>query len=218
MLVANIAVPARARVVWNFPPSVPVSFLANSFWGASSIDAEGVKAMKSQAWGWLTAAVLAAGLNSSYQNGGLQWAHEIVGSLQHNTSAVLALATGRADQFLAEARIIQAHHTSSCPLSAAMAQVEQSFAPMHTEQQQFEMMSAREEEAMARLAARRARMEAQFARLNMANFNPVAVQAPRVVCPRVRVNLPRLPRVKMPVVQIPSAPAVHIDYSGSGPV
>ena len=46
--------------------------------------------MKTQAWGWLAAAVLAAGLNSSYHDGGLQWAHEIVGSVQHNTGAVLA--------------------------------------------------------------------------------------------------------------------------------
>ncbi|HEV2400300.1 MAG TPA: hypothetical protein VGS27_25405 [Candidatus Sulfotelmatobacter sp.] len=174
--------------------------------------------MKSQGWGWLTAAVLAAGLNSSYQNGGLQWAHEIVGRLQHNTGAVLALATGHADQFLAEARMIQAHRTSSCPLSAAMAQVEQSFAPMHSEQQQFEVMSAREEETMARLEAKRARVEAQFARMNMANFNPVAVRVPRVVCSRVRVNVPRMPRMKMPVVQIPAAPVVHIEYSGPGPV
>src|SRR5215469_1149640 len=62
--------------------------------------------MKTQAWGWLGAAVLAAGLNSSYHDGGLQWAHEIADRVQHNTSAVLALATGRADQFLAEARML----------------------------------------------------------------------------------------------------------------
>src|ERR1700758_1868952 len=63
--------------------------------------------MKTQAWGWLGAAVLAAGLNSSYHNGGLEWVHEIVDRVQYNTGAVLALVTGRADQFLAEARMLK---------------------------------------------------------------------------------------------------------------
>jgi len=74
-------------------------------------------------------------------------------------------------------------------------------------------MTAREEAALARVEARRVRMEAQIARLNMANFNPVAVHVPRVVCPRVRVSLPRMPMMKMP-----STPVVHVEYSGAGPV
>ena len=91
--------------------------------------------MKTQAWGWLAAAVLAAGLNSSYHNGGLQWAHEIVDRVQHNSSAVLALATGRADQFMTEARILNADRTvesamnteeSRCPFSAMTADLQDS--------------------------------------------------------------------------------------------
>ena len=45
--------------------------------------------MKSQAWGWLATAVLTAGLNSSYHNGGLRWIHEAADRVQHNTNAIL---------------------------------------------------------------------------------------------------------------------------------
>src|SRR5215831_1299560 len=92
--------------------------------------------MKTQAWGWLAAAVLAAGLNSSYHNGGLQWAHEIADRVQHNTGAVLALATGRADEFLAEARMLKAdsgadiainNEDSQCPFASAWTHAQNSF-------------------------------------------------------------------------------------------
>ena len=174
--------------------------------------------MKTQAWGWLATAVLAAGLNSSYHNGGLQWIHEAVDRVQHNTSAVLDLATGRADQFLAEAQLASAHSSTSCPMSAALAVVRQSVAPVRTGQERFEVMVAREEAARGRVEANRARLEAHFARLNMANFNPVIMRAPRVVCPRVHVSIPRIPMTKMPVIQVPSAPVVHVEYMGAGPV
>ena len=169
--------------------------------------------MKTQAWGWLAVAVLAAGLNSSYHNGGLEWAHRISDRVQHNTSAVLALATGHADRFLAEVQLASAQNSHSCPLSAALAAVRRTIAPIHSEQERFDAMTAREEAALARMEANRARMEAQMARLNMANFNPVVIRAPRVVCPRVRVSVPRMPMVRMP-----SLPVVHIDYPGAGPV
>ena len=174
--------------------------------------------MKSQAWGWLATAVLTAGLNSSYHNGGLRWIHEAADRVQHNTNAVFALATGRADQFLAEAQLASAQSSSSCPMSAALAAVRHSLAPVQRQQERLEAMSARDEAALARLEANRRRTEYQFVRLNMANFNPVMVRAPKVVCPRVHVSIPRIPAVKMLVVKIPEAPVVHIDYPGAGPV
>jgi hypothetical protein len=180
--------------------------------------ASGVKAMKSQAWGWLATAVLAAGLNSSYHNGGLQWIHEAADRVQHNTNAVLALATGRADQFLAEAQLASAQSSSSCPFRAALAAVRHSIAPVHAQQERLEAMTPRQEEALARLEANRARIETQFVRLNMANFNPVMVRAPKVVCTRVHVSIPRIPAMRLPAVKMPAAPVVQIEYSGAGPV
>ena len=169
--------------------------------------------MKTQAWGWLTIAVLAAGLNSSYHNGGLDWAHQVAERVQHNTSAVLALATGNADRFLAEAQLASVRSSTSCPMRAALAAVRRSIVPMQSEQERFDAMTAREEAALARLEAHRARMEVRMARMNMANFNPVIVRVPRVVCPRVRVSVPR-----MPMVTLPPTPVVHVDYLGAGPV
>lgn len=175
--------------------------------------------MKTQAWGWLAAAVLAAGLNSSYHEGGMQWAHEIVDRVGHNTGAVLALATGRADQFMAEARMLNVErHESQCPLASAMAQVQSSFDQSQSEFDGFQAMSDREQARLARLEANRARIEAQvqarLARVRFveANFNPVVVKVPEITCPRVRVNIPRIPRIRIP------APAVHVEYSGPGPV
>ncbi len=70
----------------------------------------GEKVMKSaQAWGWLTAGVLALGLNGFYQDGGMQWAHEALGQFVHRSAAVVALATGSADRFVAEASQISAN-------------------------------------------------------------------------------------------------------------
>ncbi len=169
--------------------------------------------MKTQAWGWLAPAVLAAGLNSSYHDGGLEWAHQVAERVGHNTNAVLALATGRADRFMAEAQIISAHQPTSCPLGAALAEVRRSIAPAHAEIDRFEAMSAREEAQLARFGANRVRMESQLARVRMANFNPVVVRMPRVVCPRVHVSVPRMPAMKMPV-----APVVHLESEGAGPV
>jgi hypothetical protein len=175
--------------------------------------------MKTQAWGWLAAAVLAAGLNSSYHEGGMQWAHQIVDRVGHNTGAVLALATGRADQFMAEARMLNVErHESQCPLAAAMAQVQSSIDQSRSEFDGFQVMSDREQAQLDRLEANRARIEAQvqakLARVRFveANFNPVVVKVPEITCPRVRVNIPRIPRIKVP------ARAVHVEYSGPGPV
>jgi hypothetical protein len=175
--------------------------------------------MKTQAWGWLAAAVLAAGLNSSYHEGGMQWAHQIVDRAGHNTGAVLALATGRADQFLTEARMLNVErHETQCPLAAAMAKVQSSIDQSQSEFDGFQAMSDREQAQLDRLEANRARIEAQvqakLARVRFveANFNPVVVQVPKITCPRVRVNIPRMPRIGVP------APAVHLEYSGPGPV
>ena len=96
---------------------------------------------------------------------------------------------------------------------AVLAEVRRSIAPSHTEIDRFEAMSAREEAQLARFEANRARIEARLARVRMANFNPVVVRVPRVVCPRVHVSVPRMPAMRMPV-----APVVHLESAEAGPV
>src|SRR5215475_5533004 len=108
--------------------------------------------MKIQALGWLAAGVLAAGLNSSYHNGGLEWAHRIADRVEYNTSAVLALATGHADRFYNETRLTEARmarvgeeNSSPCRLSLAMAQVEKAIPLSDATFAQFDRMSDHEQ-------------------------------------------------------------------------
>jgi hypothetical protein len=166
-----------------------------------------------QAWGWLAAGVLAAGLNASYYDGGFQWAHQVADRVGHSSAAVLA------DQFLSEAQLLTGRRENpSCPLATTLARVQTRIARTQTG---FDVMSAREEAQLARLEANRARMESRIAvqaahfRIATANFAPVALKAlpAPVVCPRVRVNIPQMPMIKMPV-----APEIHIEMAGAGPV
>jgi hypothetical protein len=199
--------------------------------------------MKTQAWGWLGAAVLAAGLNSSYHNGGLQWAHEIADHVQHNTNAVFALATGRADEFLAEARMLKDdggaviatnNEHSQCPFAAAWEHAQNSFGQSEAQIDRFQALSDREQAKLARLEANRARIEARvqakLARMHLAensfrfndgNFSfadvkvdPVVVQVPRIHCQRVRVTIPRV-HVQTPRIE---APVVRVDTGDNDPI
>ena len=160
--------------------------------------------MKTQAWGWLAAAVVAAGLNASYHDGGMQWVHEALDQVKHNTGAVMALATGRADQFVAEAQLVAARRDPGpCPFAAAVAEA-RSISPREFKVDRLEVISARQQAEFAQFEAKRARMEAEMAQLHIpaVTFNPVVVETPKISCPRVRVSLPHIPAMKMPAVRV----------------
>src|SRR5947209_678100 len=104
--------------------------------------------MKTQAWGWLAVAALAAGMNATYHAGGMQWAHALAAEVENNTSAVLALASGRADEFLAQAQLVNSRHeTAPCPFAAALAQVESRVS----DGDEFRAMSVENEAKLAEL-------------------------------------------------------------------
>jgi hypothetical protein len=154
--------------------------------------------MKStQAWGWLTAGVLALGLNGMYHDGGGAWAHRNMDRLFAHISdpsrAVIALASGRADWFAAKSGSVSAQEETSFRFNTTVARVRSKVALSGSNR--FEMIAAREEAAMGRMEASPARMEARADRIRVAAFNPV-------ICPRVRV---RVPRVDV------SVPGVHIE-------
>jgi len=171
-----------------------------------------------QAWGWLTAGVLALGLNGIYHDGGAAWAHrvlaQVVDRIEARTGPVLALAAGRADLFMAKTGAAAAQaETSSCRLSTAVARAQTKIARTEGGFAQFEAMSAREEAAMARIEANRARIEAEVAR---ARFMPVSFDEMKipVACPRVRVSVPHISIPRVPVVSVPE---VHVNLN-AGPV
>jgi hypothetical protein len=171
-----------------------------------------------QAWGWLAAGVLALGLNGIYHDGGAAWAHRAVGRvidrIAERTGPVLALASGRADLFLARTKMaVATDETAPCRFATAVARVQTRMARTETGFADFEVMSARQEAALARVEADRARIEAQLERVR---FTPVAFDAMvPVVCPRVRVNTPRIRIPRIPVVKVPD---VRVQVFGAGPV
>jgi hypothetical protein len=171
-----------------------------------------------QAWAWLTAGVLALGLNGFYHDGGAAWAHRVAGRLAEQSEVVADLASARVDGFLGTSNLVVARNeTASCRLAAAMAQLQTKFAQAHTTMAHFEEISARQEAAMARVEASRARIEARVARVRMTPVAFDSMTGPVVICPRVHVSVPRIEIPKMPVIKIP-APVVHVDLPGNGPV
>jgi len=165
---------------------------------------------------------LAAGLNANYYDGGFQWAHRLTDRVEQNAGAVLALASGQADQFLTEARMLSArNHSASCPLSATLARVQTRIARAQAGFDRFEAMSDRQEAQFAKLEANRSPMKAEIAikpvqvRMAMAAFAPVVLRSipSPAVCPRVRVNIPQMPMMKLPPM-----PVVHIETASAGPV
>jgi hypothetical protein len=174
-----------------------------------------------QAYAWLAAGVLAAGLNASYHDGGLRRVHEIVDRVEQNSATVLSVASGRADQILSEMRWVTAREeTASCPLSRAVARVQSRLsrseiakARIQARVDRFQAMADREQ---ARMEVNRARIEVQAARIRIPamDFKPMVFSAPMVSeCSRVRVSMPRLPRI-----QVPEIPVIHVETASGGPI
>ena len=174
--------------------------------------------MKTQAWAWLTAGVVALGLNGFYHDGGAEWAHRVADRLSDQSSVVAERVSGRAEQFLENAGMVAARsETASCRLSTALARAQTKMARTQNRFAHFQAMSARNGAQVVELEMNQAqveqRVEAQLARVQFASavVDPVQV---RVVCPRVRVNVPgvRIPRVEIPEINIPEirVPEVRI--------
>src|SRR5258708_1138314 len=121
-----------------------------------------IKAMKTtQAWGWVRGGVVDVGLNGLYHDGGAEWAHRLADRVVYSSGAVVALASGQADQFLEQAKMVVVRdETPSCPLSTALARIQARVARTDTRVAHFDAMSAREEAQLAQVEANRARIEA----------------------------------------------------------
>jgi hypothetical protein len=181
-----------------------------------------------QAYAWLAAGVLAAGLNASYHDGGLQRVHEIVDRVDQNSAAVLSLASGHADRFLAEMRGLTAEkQPASCPLSLALtlARVQTTLGQSEVasteiarneiawNQARLDRFEAMADRQRARIEANRVRIEVQAARMRIPAmaFKPMVFSAPKLSeCPRVRVSMPR--------IQVPEIPVIHVETASAGPI
>jgi len=120
--------------------------------------------MKTQAWGWLAAGVMAAGLNATYHQGGLAWVHCVTGKISHSSSAVLALATGNAQRFVAEAQLIAHQQQAGSALPAMLVRVESQVENRVENQVETKLADANLAEARA-TEPKITRAQADFARL-----------------------------------------------------
>jgi hypothetical protein len=173
--------------------------------------------MKTQAWAWLTAGVLALGLNGFYHDGGAAWAHRIASRVAEQSETLTDLASERVDGFVGKASLVAARNeTASCQLATAVARFQTKIARRQTRMANFESMSARQEVALARVEEQRARIEEQVARVPLSPVVFNEVEIPVVSCPRVRVNVPHVAVPRVPMVRIP-ARVVQVDLGG-GPI
>lgn len=155
-----------------------------------------------QAWAWLTAGVLALGLNGLYHDGGAVWAHRMANRIVEQSGAAMELASERVDGFVGRATLTAAlDEPASCRLAAAMARLQSKFAQTQTAMARFEAVSGRQEAALARVEASRARIKA---RVRMASVAFNSGNGP-VICTRVRVNVPRVnvSRVNVRRIDVP---------------
>jgi len=185
--------------------------------------------MKTQAWGWLIAGVMALGLNGFYHDGGLEWAHEAAERTTSQASAVLGLAGEKTDQFLADARVLMARYEAEsverAPLADAQCRMQWAMAEVQTEmsrtQAERDRFAAREQCRMARLEVNRARTEvriaARTAHLNLARaaFNSAALNPVPPVCQRVRVSVAPMPKIR---ISAPVTPTIEVVRPSAGPV
>jgi len=172
-----------------------------------------------QGWGWLAVGVVALGLNGFYQDGGLARAHQIVDAaveqVADRSGSFVELASARVERFVENADLVVARdETASCRLAAAVARFQGKIAQTQSGMARIEAVSARQEAAMARVEAERARIDAGVARVRMMPVAFNALEIPAVVCPRVRVSVPR---VRVPRVPMIPAPVVRVETSG-GPI
>ena len=196
--------------------------------------------MKTQAWAWLTAGVVALGLNGFYNDGGAAWAHRMADRIADRVDYAVERVSGHAEQVLAKAQMASdreemnleqtaREETPSCPLSTALVRVQNRLARTQVRRADFDAMSAREQAQMDRWQGEQERVQARVqaqvqaqvdrqmarAQIRMARVvDPVEIH---VACPRVRVNVPavripavNIPEVRIPRVTIPQIPAVRI--------
>jgi hypothetical protein len=118
----------------------------------------------------------------------------------------LALVSGRGDLFLVKAQTAAARQeTQSCRLAATISRF-QTRMSRTAGVARFEVMSARQEAALAPIESDRARSEAVRVRFATAEFDPIKYV---VACPRMLVSAPR---IVIPSVNV-AAPAVRADLS-----
>jgi len=175
-----------------------------------------------KAWVWLSAGVLALGLNGMYQDGQLGWAHSATCRVEQFANQV----TARGLQYVAMAQVmlgrtpeefgrtqaaLQKVQTRSVCQRVAMAQSEMATAQVREQIIQAEMQRKLD---MAQAKMDRVRMvtiEKTDRFRNCPGLSRVIVRVPKV-----NVDLSDLSEIRVPEIQVPDIPELpQVRFSGS---
>ena len=177
--------------------------------------------MNSRAWYWVAAGVLAMGLNSEYQHGGLKWAHRSVDRGREVANCLEASS----HRYLAMARLMfGADPAPEFPTEVVLAQVQEQVADAQEKIQdkQFGIDKVTEIHERIEPAMIRAQvaMEKAQIKINMAQMKAEMRANRAYMCPRMEKMtfvVPDVPNVKVPRVSIPKVtvrvPQVDVDLS-----
>ena len=151
-----------------------------------------------QAWVWLTAGVMALGVNGVLHDEAGQWLRGLAAQRAAGAASVLAPASSHVDSLLADVqRQIAGNERLNCRQSSKIGRIQGSIARGEGGLARAEELAAREEARLAQLEMNRARIEAAAAQAQFATMGlrPIEFTAPRVQVsrPRLRVSVPHLP-------------------------
>jgi hypothetical protein len=175
-----------------------------------------------KAWYWLTAGVLALGLNGAYQDGQLKWVH----CLTSRTAALVDRVSERGLHLMSMAEVMLGSSPETMGRTEAAIQRIQTKAVcdrMARAQRQIAMAQVREQLAEARMQSKM-----DLAQMKMDRVRVMAIDRANRFrnCDgfsKVVVDLPNLPKVdisNLPNIEIPDLPEVDVMMHGdaNGPI
>lgn len=172
-----------------------------------------------KAWYWLTAGVLALGLNGAYQDGQLKWAH----CLTSRTTALVDRISERGLHVVSMAEVMLGSSPETVGRTeAAIQRIQAKAVCDRVERAQRQMAMARVRE---QLAEARVQSKMDLAHMKMDRMRAMAIDHANRFrnCDgfsKVVVDLPNLPKVDISNIEIPDLPEVDVMTHGSanGPI
>ena len=175
-----------------------------------------------KAWYWLTAGVVALGLNGAYQDGQLAWVHR----LANQASSVIEQASARGEQLAAMAETFLPGNAGR--LDHAMASIQRIDSKLSCQrvaqvQRQIALAQVRKQVAEAKLQVKMDLAQARIDRLRSLGIDGVMEARDCSGGSRMIVHVPAVPRIEipnLPDIHIPDMPDIDISpsRSGNGPI
>ncbi len=179
-----------------------------------------------KAWYWLTAGVLALGLNGAYQDGQLGWAHV----LADRATAAVERVTLRGQHFLAMAEVMLGRNTDTFGDSlgrtgTALERVQNKIVcdRVAHAQRQIAMAHVREQLAQAKVQQKLAMAQMKMDKVRMISIDRANQFSNCAGFSKVVVNIPDLPKIDLsniPDIQVPDVPDFDSmpESRGNGPI